>query len=57
MKKSKPTSQVKLKGSKKDGWTISVKAGRYEDDIQLSHEEIQKLQTLLNKKIKWTNTG
>ncbi len=43
---------VKLKGSKKDGYIIEVKDGRYIKDIQLHYEELLELYNKIKAKIK-----
>lgn len=43
---------IKLTGTKKDGYVLSVQDKRYKDDIHITYEELKQLQTILAKKLR-----
>jgi len=43
---------IKLTGTKKDGYVLSVQDKRYKDDIHITYEELAALQKILAKKLR-----
>ena len=51
--KKKNKSEVKLTGSKKDGWYIHISDDQgYKEDFVLTHEELILIYNLITKKLK-----
>lgn len=45
------TITVKLVGNKKDGYSLTLKNGKYTFSENFTHEELEEIKKLLNKKI------
>lgn len=43
---------ITLKGTKKDGYVLTVKDKRYIDDIHVTYEELVELQKIITKKVR-----
>lgn len=46
----KNKSKITIRGNEKSGYVLKIVSGNFEDDIQITHEELHELYCLLERK-------